>query len=111
MNYEGPYFAKGFLRNLCPCFDIVFGQLGVITRTRNESVETVAVPECYLTINNVKNKESKKQPFQICFPLKSADRRMSMKKDRNSSYLIYNIFNLSKIAGNLFHEDKLNMKL
>ena len=111
MNYEGPYFAKGSLCNLCPCFDIAFAQLEVIPRTRNKSVEIVAFAGCYLIINNVKNKESMKQPFQICFPLKLADRRMPMKKDKNSSSLIYNIFNLSKIAGNLFDEDILNMSL
>ena len=60
MNYKGPYFAEGFLYNLCPCFHIVFAQLGVIPRTRNKFVEIVAVAERYLIITHVKNKESKK---------------------------------------------------
>ena len=82
LNYECPYFAKGFLHNLCPCFDIAFAQLGVTPRTRNRFDEIVAVAECYLISNHVKNKESKKQPFQICFPVKLADGRMSMKKEK-----------------------------
>ena len=92
----------GFLHNPCPCFDIVFAQLGVIPRTRKKFVEIVAVTECNLITNQVRNKESKKQPFQICFPLK---------KEKNYLHLIYNIFILSKIAGNHFHEDKLKMNL
>ena len=52
MNFEGPYLAEGFIHNLCPCFDIVFAQLEVITRTRNKFVETVAVSERYLIINS-----------------------------------------------------------
>ena len=82
LNYEGPYFAVGFLHNLCPCFDTAFAQLGVIPRTRNRLDEIVGVAECYLISNHVKNKESKKQPFQICLPVKLADGRMSMKKEK-----------------------------
>ena len=52
MNCEGPYLEEGFLHNLCPCFDIVFAQLGVITRTRNKFVEILATPERYLVINS-----------------------------------------------------------
>ena len=55
MNYEGPYFAKGFLLNLLPCFDIAFAQLGDIPRIKNKFVEIVAVAECYLITNHVKN--------------------------------------------------------
>ena len=33
------------------CFDIAFGKLGVIPRTRNKFVEIVAVAECYLITN------------------------------------------------------------
>ena len=55
MNYEGPYFAEGFLLNLRPCFDIAFAQLRVIPRTKNKFVEIVAVVECYLIKNHVKN--------------------------------------------------------
>ena len=72
MNYEGPYFAEGFLLKLYPCFDIALAELGVIPRTRNKFVEIVAVAESYLIINNVKNKESKKQSFQICLAVKLA---------------------------------------
>ena len=60
-NYEGPQLVEGFLHNLCPCFDIVFAQVGVIPKTRNNSVEIVAVAERYLVITHVQNKESKKQ--------------------------------------------------
>ena len=62
----------------------------------------VAVAKCHLITNHVKNKESKKQPFQICLPVKLADRRMSMEKEKNSLYLINNIFNLGKMAGKPF---------
>ena len=73
MNYEGPYFAEGLLLKLYPCFDIAFAQLGVIPRTRNKFVEIVAVADCYLTSNHVKNKESKKQSFRICLPVTLAE--------------------------------------
>ena len=55
MNYEGPYFPKGFLLNLLPCFDIAFAQSGDIPRIKNKFVEIVAVAECYLITNHVKN--------------------------------------------------------
>ena len=55
MNYEGFYFAEGFLLNFRPCFDNVFAQLGKIPRTTNKFVEIVAVAECYLITNHVKN--------------------------------------------------------
>ena len=80
-------------------------------RTRNKFVETVPVTECYLITKIVKSKESKKQPFQICRRVKSADGRISMKKGKNYPCLIYGIFNLGKMAGNLFHECKLNINL
>ena len=62
--------TEGFLHNLCPCFDIVFAQLGVIPRTRNRSAEVAAVVERYLIITHLKNKESKKQSFWIRLPKK-----------------------------------------
>ena len=52
MNYEGPYFAEGFLLNLRSCFDIAFMQLGVIPRTKNKFVEIAGVAECYLITNH-----------------------------------------------------------
>ena len=51
VNCEGPYFAEGFLHNLCQYFDIVFAPLEVIIRTNNKIVEIVATSECYLIIN------------------------------------------------------------
>ena len=57
---------KRFLHKLCPYFNIVFAQLGVIPGTRNKSVEIPAAAERYLIITRIKNKESKKQPFRIC---------------------------------------------
>ena len=51
VNCEGSFLAEGILHNLCPCFDIAFVQLGVITRTRNKFFEIVAASERYLTIN------------------------------------------------------------
>ena len=51
---------EGFLHNLCPCFDIVFVQLGVIARTRSNFVEITDVAECYLIITHVRKKEAKK---------------------------------------------------
>ena len=102
VKYEGPYFAEGFLLNLCPSFDLAFAQLGVILRTRNKFVAIVAAAECYFVTNQVKNKESKKQLLQICLPVKLADGGMSMKKENNSLYLISNIFSLGKIFGKPF---------
>ena len=52
MNYEGHYIAEGFIPNLFPCFKIVFVHLGVITKTKNDFAEMVAVSECYLIINS-----------------------------------------------------------
>ena len=102
VNYEGPYIAEGFLRNLCPCFDIAFAKLGVISRTRNKFIETVAVAERYLITNHVKTKESKKQPFRIHLPVKLDDGRMPMKKEKNYSYQIYNTVSFDKMAGKPF---------
>ena len=48
MKSEDLYVANGFLRNLYLCFNIVFAQLGCITRTRNKFVEIVAALERYL---------------------------------------------------------------
>ena len=53
VNCEGPNLAKGFLHIFCPCFDLVFVPLGLITRTRYEIVpivEIVVISECYLII-------------------------------------------------------------
>ena len=104
--------SQGFLHNLCPCFDIAFAQLGATPRTRNRFDEILAVAECYLISNHVKNKESKKQPFQICLPVKLADGRMFMKKGKKTSfYLIYNISIWATWLENPFHDDKLNINL
>ena len=75
---ECPYLAEGFLHNFCPCYDIV--QLGVTQRIRNKVVEMAAVAECFLIITHVKNKESKKQLFQIYLLLKLADGKILIKK-------------------------------
>ena len=47
VNSEVPYLAEGFLHDLCPCFNIVFAQLRVISRTRNKFVEIVTIAERY----------------------------------------------------------------
>ena len=79
LNSEGPYLTERILYNLCGCFDFVFAQLGVIPRTRKKFVERVVVAERYFIISNVKNKESEKQPFRICLPVKLAEGRISIK--------------------------------
>ena len=99
MNCEGRYFAAGFFHNLCPYVDIVFAQLGVIPRIRNKFFEIIAVAECHVIANYVESKESKKQTFRICLTIKWAGGRVSIKKEKNSSYLIYNIVILGKMAG------------
>ena len=60
----------------------------------NTFSEIVTVADRYL-YNYIKNKESKKGPFRI------ADGKISMKMEKNSSYLIYNIVTLSKMAGKI----------
>ena len=55
MNYEGPDFVEGFLPNLLPCLDFAFAQFVVIQRTNSKFVKIVAVAECYLITNHVKN--------------------------------------------------------
>ena len=62
-------------------FDIVFAQLGVISKIRNKFVKIVA--ERFFVIAHVKNKDTKKQPFWLCLPVKLADGRMSVKKGKN----------------------------
>ena len=113
MNYEGPYFVEGSLHKLCPCFDIVFAQLKVIPRTRNQHVEIVAVAGCYLIITHVKNKESKKQPFRICLSVKLADERMTIKKETflRIQFIISPVWATWLEKQNLFRRDKLNMNL
>ena len=44
---------EGFLHNLCPCFDIVFAQLGFIARTSKKFVKIAAVAEFYLMITHI----------------------------------------------------------
>ena len=94
MNYEG--IDKGFLHNLYSCFNIPFAQLGAIQKIRNTFDEIVAVAECYLVANHVKSKESKKQPFGICLPVKWAVGWMSTKNEKFSSNLIYSSVSLGK---------------
>ena len=76
----------------------MFVQLGVIPRARNKFVEIVADAERYLTITHVKIKESKKQLFRICLSVKLAYGRISIKKEKICSYLVY-IISLGKMAG------------
>ena len=47
-----PYLAERFLHNICPSFNIMFAQLGVITRKRNKFAEIVAASKRYLIINS-----------------------------------------------------------
>ena len=109
MNYEGPYFAEGFLLNLRLCFDIAFAQLGVIPRTTNKFVEIAAAAECYLITNHVKN--IKEAAVWISLPVKLADGRMSVKKEKNYSHLIYYIFSLGKMAAKPFSWINMNLRL
>ena len=99
MNCEGPYLAERFLHNLCPCFDIVFELLGVIARTNNKIVEIAGASECYLIINPFKESGIKEAAVPNIPSVKLADGKMSMKKEKNSSYLIYNIISFSKMEG------------
>ena len=55
-------------------------------KNKDNFVDIVAVVEHYLIMAHVKNKESRKQPFRICFPVKLADRKMSIKKEKLYSY-------------------------
>ena len=67
VNCEGPYLVEGFLRNLCPCFDIVFAPLGLITRTSNNIVEIAVTSECFLIIKIVGNYIRKLANIRISF--------------------------------------------
>ena len=42
--------TERLLHNVCPCFDSVFAQLGVISRARKKFVKRAAVAERYLII-------------------------------------------------------------
>ena len=95
MNFEGPYFPERHLHNLCPCFDIVFVELWVITRTGNTFVEIVAVSGRYLIINSgIKEAPVPNMPSRKISWWKNAN-----KKEKKFFYLIYNIVGLSKMAG------------
>ena len=62
-------------------------------KIRNKFVEIVAVAERYSIITHVKNKKSKKH-FRICLYVTQyilADERISVKKEKTSLYLVYNI--------------------
>ena len=85
MNYDSPYFAEGFLPNVRLYFDIAFVQFIVISRINNKLVEIVAVAECYLIVNHVK-KYQRTDIFRICLPVKLADGRISVKKEKNYSH-------------------------
>ena len=89
LNYEGPNSAEGFLQNLFSCYVIAFAQLGVIPRTRNKFDKIVAVAECYLFTNHLKNEESKRQLFQKRILVKLADGRMPVKKE--TKFFILNL--------------------
>ena len=98
-----------------PFAHVLILRLRQITRINNGIVKTVAAQECYLIIIFFKkNRESKKQLFRIYLPVKLTNRKISMKKEKISSYLIYNITSFSKIAGKIeffFRKSKLNMNL
>ena len=49
----------------------------------------------------------------MSLPVKFNDGRMSIKKEKNYSFLIYDIVCMNKMAGKTgpFHEDKLNMNI
>ena len=86
---------EGFLHKLGQCFDIVFAQLGLITRTKNKFVEIVATSEHYLIVNSgIKEEAVLNMPSRkICWW------RMSVKREKVYSYLICNIVSLSTMAG------------
>ena len=79
-------------------------------KKRNNFIELVAVEECYLIITYVKNKESKKQSFRICLPVKLADGRMSIKKEKVYSYLIYNVHSNNNNNDNNNNNNNDNIK-
>ena len=60
------------------------------------SQEAVAVTEGSLIIADVQNKRSKKQLLRVYLPVKLANKKMSIKKEKNSPFLIYNIASLSE---------------
>ena len=62
MKYEGPYFAAGFLLNLRSSFDIAFAQLGVTPRINDKFIQIIAVAECYVITNHVKNIKERRVP-------------------------------------------------
>ena len=71
MNCEDSYLAEGFFHSLCPCFDIEFAQLGVITRIKNKCVEIVATSDRDLTINS-RIKEAAVPNWRYYLPVKLA---------------------------------------
>ena len=91
----------------------MIAQLEVVPRTRNKFVEIVVAVERYLIITYAKNKESKRQSFRICIPVKLADGRMSIKKGKKirTLFTILSVWARWLEKQNLFHEDKLNVNL
>ena len=76
----------------------MFAKLRVITRTRKKFAEIVTVAERYLFIQHVRKKETKKYALRIYVPVKLADGKISMKREKISLCLIYSIVSLSEMA-------------
>ena len=81
VNCEGPYLAEGFLHNICPCFDIVFAPLGLITRTSNKIVEIVVISGYYLIINPFKKiRNQRTSCSEYTFPYQKLTERCQWKR-------------------------------
>ena len=113
MNCEDPYLAEGFLHNLCLCFDIVVAQLKVITRIRNEFVETVAVAERDLMRNSYK-KSSNKRSSRSAYTSPKIRWWKNVSKKGKKLFILYLQFcqfdSLNEMAGKTepFSEKKLS---
>ena len=115
MNCGGPYLTKEFLHKLCPCFAIVFAQVGVIPRARHkfDLIVVVAVywnsrfVEWYLVI--IQNSRIKKAAVPNALSCKISWSKNVNKKEKNFFLPNWQYWARWVEKQNFFHEDKLNI--
>ena len=73
-------------------------QLRVIPKNKEQVCWSSCSGRAVFNCSSCKNKESKNQPFQMYFPVKLADENLAIKKEKSSSYLVYNIISFKKMT-------------
>ena len=86
-------------------FFTIFVHVSILCLRSQESSQEQGISllkqQLFQSFTYLYNKESKKHLPRIHVPVKLADGKILMKREKDSSYLIYNIVSLSKTAGKL----------